>query len=198
MIVPTPKRITSSTNNKCVRIFELVIFRPFSWPSLRAFFRSRPGPRTMIRKRKGDRGHPWQSSREAWKNCEGVPFMRTATEEDSMHPIIQLTIFRSIAIWMRGSLTKVQLTLSYAFERSSFITIEGIFFNLMKCKASWVRETASLKMGLRWFAMIFATSLYIRLQHAIGRKSSKEAWTCFLGIRARKVEFKDPKILLEL
>jgi hypothetical protein len=56
-------------------------------------------------------------------------------------------------------------------------------------------EISSLKKGLILFAMIFSTSLYIRLQHAIGQKSSKESRCFLLRMRARKVEFKDPKTL---
>jgi hypothetical protein len=64
------------------------------------------------------------------KNFEVDLFTRTTKEEELEHPSLQLIKGKQKPIHIKINLRKIQLTLSNAFDRSSFITIEGIFFVL--------------------------------------------------------------------
>ena len=105
-IVPIPKRITSSTNNKWVidRLGEnwKPLISPFCWALVMIMLRL-----SIIRMNKtGDRGQPYRIPLEAGKKYEGVPLIKTTKQEFLTHPIIQLTPIRGMPIWRSTSLRK--------------------------------------------------------------------------------------------
>jgi hypothetical protein len=107
-------------------------------------------------------------------------------------------------------MTKSQLTLSYALERSTFIIDVGNVLDLIEWKTSCATPTASCiclpnknpncfgeidldNMAFTLLAMI----LYMQLHREMGVNSSKLDMLSDLGIRAMKVELKVVNILPE-
>jgi hypothetical protein len=116
---------------------------PFIRPLDLEFSISLLKPSATMRKRKRERGHPCLSPLDELKKEEGELLTKTTKEADSTQLVIQLTIWRLIQVWIMTHLIKVQLTLSYAFEKSNFNTKQGTFFVFKEWKYSRVDETTS-------------------------------------------------------
>jgi hypothetical protein len=124
------------------------------------------------------------------KNLGIGSFIRNAKEMESSHPIIQLTIGRLSPTCKSINLMYNQLDMSYAFDKSRFMTIARIFFVFIECNLFCVALIASCmfvpstnpnysnhitcnNLLFTLTAMIFAIILYIQLHKDIDLKSSK-------------------------
>ena len=80
--VPMPSRITSSTKRRCVKSSEEDILIPLMSQCSLASAISRLSPSIIKMKSKGDKGQPHLIPREALKNFDGVPLIRTTKFAD--------------------------------------------------------------------------------------------------------------------
>ncbi|KAM3733576.1 hypothetical protein ACB098_11G146600 [Castanea mollissima] len=90
-------------------------------------------------KRYGDNGSPCLSPLLGLKLSDLPPFTSTSNETDDTQAITQFVYFSLNPRWSRTFLMNLQLTLSYAFCRSSFIAISPgfVFRDLNPCNSSW-------------------------------------------------------------
>ena len=96
--VPIPIRITSSTKRRCVKPSEEDILIPLMSQCSLASAISRLSPSIIKMKSKGDKGQPCLIPREALKNFDGVPLIRTTKFAEVRQAIIQLTLRRGTPI----------------------------------------------------------------------------------------------------
>jgi hypothetical protein len=133
----------SSTNNKCVIIVVPTMLIPLKNPFRLASKISLFKDSATIRNKKGANGHPYLRPQVALKFFDSEPLTNTTKLVDSRHPITQLTDCRFMLVCKSTNLKKNQLTLSYALERSIFITIIACFPPLIEWKPSYDVPTAS-------------------------------------------------------
>lgn len=135
-------------------------------------------------KRKGERGSPCLMPRVREKGHEGMPF----TRKEKLVEVIRLITHRT-QVGLKPKAVSIcwiysQLSLSKAFERSSFRSIPPCFEWLRVCMISCERMTPSIiclpstypdcsremiigRSGFNLFAMTLEMTLYITLESAI-------------------------------
>ena len=131
-----PNSRTSSTKSRCVRKSSEEILIPFNLPVLLASAIKRLRPSITRMNNRGDKGQPCLILREARKKEEGEPLTSMEKFVEEMHPMIQLTPTRGTPIWMKIRRTKVQFTLSNAFDRSNLRIRADLLCILTECRTS--------------------------------------------------------------
>ena len=142
---------------------------------------------------------------------EGTPFTKIEKKAEEMSCIIQLTQF-----WLKPKASSVflincQFNLSQGLAISDLTNIPGSFLLLRECNISWTkmipsdicrpstkpifsREIRVGRMGFSQLAMTLVLILCMTLHKLIGRNLSEVSTPSYLGIRVRKVAFREWRI----
>ena len=140
-----PRRIVSSANWEWLEFSTpMAIFNPLSSPLFCKAYNFLLVDLATMRYKKGDRGQPWRSPREAWKNPTGLPLTNRAIQGLPTQALIHLHKFFENPNLSMISNKRKWWTLSKAFSISSLMAIPCFLHSMLEWMSSWTMFMLSM------------------------------------------------------